>query len=140
MTGSMRRPRLVIGNGTSIEQNVHIVCGNSIMIGERVLITANCAIVDVTHPYDNVDSNSKLCDRLLDVDSYVEIGDDCMLGIGTVVLPNVRIGKNCVIGANSVVTKDVPPYSVAAGNPARVIKQYDHATRTWKRVEQSRLC
>ena len=59
-----------------------------------------------------------------------------MLGIGTVVLPNVRIGKNCVIGANSVVTKDIPPYSVAAGAPARVIKQYDPSTKERARSER----
>lgn len=51
------------------------------------------------------------------------IEDDCWLGSGVKVLDGVTIGKGCVIGANSVVTKDIPPYSVAVGAPARVIKK-----------------
>lgn len=51
----------------------------------------------------------------------IDIGDNCFLGNSVIVLPGVTIGKNCIIGAGSVVTKDIPPNSVAAGNPARVI-------------------
>ena len=53
----------------------------------------------------------------------VEVGEDCWIGINVVIAPGVRIGRGCVIGANSVVTRDLPPYSVAAGAPARVIRQ-----------------
>lgn len=53
----------------------------------------------------------------------VEVGEDCWIGINVVIAPGVRIGRGCVIGANSVVTRDMPPYSVAAGAPARVIRQ-----------------
>ena len=52
----------------------------------------------------------------------VVIGDDCWFGINVVVLPGVTIGRGCVIAANTVVTGDLPPYSVAAGAPARVVK------------------
>jgi acetyltransferase-like isoleucine patch superfamily enzyme len=52
----------------------------------------------------------------------VAVGDDCWIGINVVIAPGVCIGRGCVIGANSVVTRDVPPYSVAAGAPARVIR------------------
>jgi acetyltransferase-like isoleucine patch superfamily enzyme len=47
-----------------------------------------------------------------------------MLGIGAVVLPNVRIGQDAVIGANSVVTSDIPPFAIAAGAPAKVLRIY----------------
>jgi maltose O-acetyltransferase len=52
----------------------------------------------------------------------ITIGDDCWLGGGTIVCPGVSIGDGCVIGAGAVVTKNVPAYSLAVGNPARVVK------------------
>lgn len=53
----------------------------------------------------------------------VSIGDDCWIGINVYVAPGVTIGSGCIIGANSSVTKDIPPYSIAVGSPAKVIKQ-----------------
>ena len=53
----------------------------------------------------------------------VIVGDDCWLGINVVVMPGVEIGRGCVIGANAVVTRDIPPYSIVAGAPARIIGQ-----------------
>ena len=129
-------PRLSIGSGTNIEQNVHIVCHQRVHIGERVSITANCAIVDVTHPIDPEDPQGKIGARILDEDSWVEIGDGAFLGIGTVVLPKVRIGAGAVIGANSVVTKDIPPYTIAAGAPARVIRTYFNPCEVPKPLEE----
>ncbi|MEE1104690.1 MAG: DapH/DapD/GlmU-related protein, partial [Ruminococcus sp.] len=52
----------------------------------------------------------------------VTIGDDCWIGRRVMILPGVHIAEGCVIGAGAVVTKNIPPYSVAAGVPARVIK------------------
>jgi len=126
-----RVPMLKIGDDTNIEQNVHIVCHSRIEIGKDVSITGHCCIVDVTHPYDDMSDPRKVGERIKDEDSFVTIGDSSFLGFGAVVLPNVRIGKKCVIGALSVVTADVPDYSVAAGSPARVIKQYDPAKQVW---------
>jgi acetyltransferase-like isoleucine patch superfamily enzyme len=115
-------PTLHIGNDVNIEQNVHIVCHHRILIGNRVSITANCSIVDTTHPFDDLPANIKVGATVQDDDGFVEIGEGSFLGIGCVVLPNVRIGKGCVIGANSVVTRSLPDYCVAAGIPARVIR------------------
>lgn len=129
-----RVPDLRIGSGANIEQNVHIVCHCSIHIGDNVSITGQCAIVDVTHPYEDVANPVKIGARILDENSFVEIGDGAFLGIGTVVLPNVRIGRGSVTAARSVVTSDIPDYSVAAGAPARVIRTYDPATKSWLRV------
>ena len=50
------------------------------------------------------------------------IGDDCWIGRRVMIMPGVKIGEGCVIGAGAVVTKDIPPYSVAAGVPAKVVK------------------
>jgi acetyltransferase-like isoleucine patch superfamily enzyme len=53
----------------------------------------------------------------------ITIGSDTWLGGGAIVLPGVTIGEHCVVGAGAVVTRDVPPYCVAAGNPARVVRR-----------------
>lgn len=129
-----RTPSLSIGNNTNIEQNVHIVCHSRVQIGRNVSITGNAAIVDVTHPFEDVDDMKKIGARIADEDSFVEIGDGAFLGYGCVVLPNVRIGTHAVIGANSVVVSDVPDYSVAAGVPAVVLKRYDWKERRWARA------
>jgi acetyltransferase-like isoleucine patch superfamily enzyme len=125
-----RTPSLTIGTNTNIEQDVHIVCHNRVTIGKDVSITGRCAIVDVTHPYQDI-SAGKIGDLIANDDSFVEIGDGAFLGYGAVILPNVRIGKRAVIGANSVVTHDVPDFSVAAGGPAKVIRVYSEKLQQW---------
>lgn len=125
-----RIPRLTIGSNTNIEQDVHIVCHSRVTIGKDVSITGKCAIVDVTHPYQDI-REGKIGALITDDDSFVEIGDGAFLGYGAVILPNVRIGKRAVIGANSVVTNDIPDYSVAAGAPAKVIRMYSHELQQW---------
>lgn len=91
-------------------------------IGSNVSITANCVIVDTEHPFDDVSNPIKVGARISTEPSFVEIGDGCFIGTGVCILPNVRIGEGCVIGSNSVVTKDIPPYSVAMGQPAKVVR------------------
>lgn len=126
-----RIPELRIGDNVNIEQNVHLVCHSRITIGRDVSITGNCAIVDVTHPYADVNNPEKIGKRVLDENSFVEIGDGCFLGFGSFVMPNVRIGRYCVVGAHSVVTRDVPDYSVVAGNPAKLTRRYNPETNRW---------
>jgi acetyltransferase-like isoleucine patch superfamily enzyme len=129
---------LSIGSDTNIEQNVHIVCHSRIRIGSNVSITGNCSIVDVTHPYGDVQTQTKIGARIADEDSFVEIGEGSFIGFGSVILPNVKIGANVVIGANSVVLTDIPEYCVAAGAPAVVIKQYDRGKKVWVRTASRR--
>jgi acetyltransferase-like isoleucine patch superfamily enzyme len=131
VTNAKRIPELRIGDNVNIEQNVHFICHSRITIGNDVSITGHCAIVDVTHPYADVHDPIKIGNRILDEDSFVEIGDSCFLGFGALIMPNVRIGKYCVIGAHSVVTKDVPDYSVVAGNPAKIVRRYNFPTGEW---------
>lgn len=129
-----RVPSLTIGSNTLIEQNVQIVCHHRVAIGRDVSITGHCAIVDVTHPFQDINAGN-IGTHLANDDAFVEIGDGAFLGYGTVILPNVRIGKRAVIGANSVVTQDVPDFSIAAGAPARVVKVYSHELQRWVGVD-----
>ena len=64
----------------------------------------------------------------------VIIEDDCWLGFETEILSGVHIGKHSIVAARAVVTKNVPPYSIVAGNPARVIKQYNFETKQWEKI------
>jgi acetyltransferase-like isoleucine patch superfamily enzyme len=127
-------PNLTIGNNTNIEQNVHIICRNNVHIGNDVTITANCAIVDTTHPYAPYDPQSKIGNRISEDSSSVIIEDNVFLGIGVIILPNVKIGAHSVIGANSVVSISVPAASIAAGAPAKIIKSYNCNTKKWTLV------
>lgn len=126
-----KSPRLIIGDFVNIEQNVHIVCGNNISIGDNVSIAGGVAIVDVNHPYDQINSKIKIGKRIDCKDSYVDIGAGTFIGYGAIILPKVKIGKGVVVGANSVVVSNVPDYCVVAGNPAKIIKAYDFSSNEW---------
>jgi acetyltransferase-like isoleucine patch superfamily enzyme len=62
------------------------------------------------------------------------IEDNVFLGERVVVLKGVRIGNGCVIGANSVVTQDLPPFTMAAGAPARPLRRFSESTGRWERI------
>jgi acetyltransferase-like isoleucine patch superfamily enzyme len=100
-------------------------------IGRHVLIADRVYISDNLHGYEDV-TKPMLAQPL--VHRPVEIQDEVWLGENVCVLPGVTIGRHSVIGSNSVVTKDVPPHSVAAGVPARVLRTYDPRTAQWIRA------
>jgi acetyltransferase-like isoleucine patch superfamily enzyme len=64
----------------------------------------------------------------------IVIGDGCWIGANVVITAGLTIGKYCVIAAGSVVTKSVPDFSIVAGNPARLLKQFNHTTQEWDRI------
>lgn len=66
------------------------------------------------------------------------IDDDCWLGFGSEILSGVHIGKHSIVAARAVVTKDVPPYTIVAGNPAKIVKQYNFDTKRWEKVQKQR--
>jgi acetyltransferase-like isoleucine patch superfamily enzyme len=120
-------PELRIGNNVNIEQDVHIVFTGKIVIADNVSITARCSLLGGTHPV-------KIGARLTGATSRIEIGEGSLLGIGSVIMMNVKIGRHVVIGSNSVVTKSIPDYSVADGKPAKVCMKYDPASDSWRNV------
>ena len=108
-----------------------------LVIGENVDIIK--CIIDKTHPHlIRIGNNTTLthCTVLAHDASTkkplgkskigcVFIGDNCCIGLGSIVLPNVRIGNNCIIGAGSVVSKDIPDNSIAVGNPCKIVGRTD---------------
>ncbi|KAL1964708.1 hypothetical protein VTN77DRAFT_6734 [Rasamsonia byssochlamydoides] len=107
---------IMIGDRFYANVNLRISDSGMVTIGDRVMIGPNVTIVTEGHDKD-VQSRR-------DGTVYakpVSIGDDCWIGVGTTILPGVSIGKGTTIGAGSVVTRDIPPFSVAWGVPARVV-------------------
>ena len=89
-----------------------------ITIGDNCFMASNVAVYTAGHPIHPDSRNS-----MYEYGIPVTIGDNVWIGGNTVICPGVTIGSNCVIGAGSVVTRDIPDWSVAAGNPCRVIRK-----------------
>ncbi len=124
-------PRIILSNGVSIQQNIHLTCANYVFIGENTAIAANVTITDIHHPYEDI---SRPIEKQPIVVKEVVIGADCKIYNNAVVLPGVHIGKHVTIGANCVVIRDMPDFSVAVGNPARIVKRYNPDTQIWERT------
>ncbi|SHK26526.1 DapH/DapD/GlmU-related protein [Fibrobacter sp. UWB12] len=125
-------PQIKIGNNVHIGQNFHCACAQSILIGDGTTITPNCGICDIVHPYEDVSINPRW--QNIEV-SPVVIGENCMIGMNSVILAGVVLGNHVVVGANSVVTHDVPDFCVVVGAPARIIKRYNVTSQTWEKTD-----
>ena len=97
-----------------------------VVIGDYCQIAPNVAIYTAGHPLHPVSRNS-----MYEYGIEVTIGNNVWIGGNTVILPGVHIGDNAVIGAGNVVTKDVPAWTVAAGNPCKVIKKITEADKEY---------
>lgn len=119
-------PGCVISSYSRIAAAWSVNLGTGVGLGQGVLITDhNHDFRDLTEPWLN---------RPALLAKPVEIADGAFVGDGCVILPGVTIGHHSVIGANSVVTKDVPPYHIAAGVPARLLSRFDPLTKTWHKL------
>lgn len=123
---------LRLGNYVHIGVNNVIVAVNSIVLEDNVLIAPNVTIVDNSHKYEDVEVPIMFQDYTRG--GTVLLERECWIGANVIILPNVTIGRHSVIGANSVVNNSIPPFSVAAGAPARVIRKYSFDKKKWLRV------
>lgn len=121
-----------IDDGCYIGYNFSILAKDKIHIEKSVLIAANVLITSENHGMDP-ESSEYYMDQPLSGGPVV-IGEGTWIGEKVCILPGVTIGKKCVIGAGSIVTKSIPDYCIAGGNPARILKKYDFEQHTWKRV------
>ena len=125
-------PRLVIGDGCRIGRFASIACIGEVVFGPNVLTADRIFVGDTYHRYD--DPTLPVLHQPAAIPARVVIGAGAFLGIGCSVLHGVTVGEGACVGAGAVVTEDIPPHSVVAGNPARVVKQWDPATGEWMSV------
>lgn len=117
-------PNIIIGNNVCFNTDCHVGSINRIEIGNNVLIGSRVLITD--HDHGRSDESDLLLPpirRPLYSKGPTIIGDDVWIGEGACVLAGLTIGKGAIIAANAVVTKDIAPYSIVGGVPAREIKR-----------------
>lgn len=112
------KPKVIIGNDVVIGRWSIIAAKSLIKIGDHTIIGPFVQIIDSNHSF----KKEKLIKEQNAVIEDIDIGADVWIGSGVKILCGVNIGQGAVVGANAVVTKDIPPYAVAAGVPAKIIK------------------
>lgn len=131
-------PSLVFGSNVQINDYVHIVAMDSVMIGNNVLMASHIFISDNSHGSYKGDENdsSPLIPPIKRhyATSPISIGENSWIGEGVIIMPGTSVGKGCIIGAHSIVRGVIPDYSIAVGNPARIIKKYDFSNNKWIRL------
>jgi acetyltransferase-like isoleucine patch superfamily enzyme len=115
--------KVLIGVGSKLTGPITL--GNNILLAQNVLMSG------LNHDFE--DPSLPIVHQGYSVKEIV-VEDGAWIGAGAIITAGVHIGRNSVVGAGSVVTKDVPPYSVAIGNPAKVVKQYDFELKKWVKV------
>lgn len=126
---------LKIGNGCYIGQRNTFLVGEDIIIGDNVLMASDICISSENHGTDPMDPKGYAGQSLRL--APVTIGDGCWIGEKVIILSGVKIGEKSIIGAGSVVTKNIPSYCIAVGNPAKVIKKYDLENNSWVSVRSN---
>ena len=112
---------VTIGDNVWISKNVALYASNGIKIGNDVIIAKDVSLISGDHDFSQ--KNLRINEQGMKTDKIpITIGNDVWIGEKAIILKKVSVGDGCIIGAGSVVTKDLPPFSIAAGNPARIIK------------------
>jgi maltose O-acetyltransferase len=107
---------ILCGDHVFFNVNCVVLDENKVTIGSHVLFGPGVQLYTASHPLE------AQMRRTHKISKPISIGDDCWIGGNTIICPGVTIGNGCVIGAGSVVTKDIPDFTMAVGNPAKVIK------------------
>lgn len=115
--------RIEIGEGCFLNRNTMLAACERISIGDHTMFANGCFVGDADHRFD--DPGTPITWQGFTSKGPVEIGSNCWFGVNCVVTSGVTIGDRCVIGANSVVTQDLPAGVIAAGAPARVVKEIE---------------
>ncbi|MDT4957618.1 MAG: hypothetical protein QOD31_1417 [Pseudonocardiales bacterium] len=120
--------RIAIGGGTILNLNVMVAAVERVEIGEHSMLANGCLVTDANHRFD--DPKRPVPWQGFTAKGPTTIGDNVWLGANVVVTSGVTIGRRSVIGANSVVIDDIPPFSIAAGAPAEVLKTITYPAAT----------
>ena len=119
----------IVHIGSNCRVGISNVIIGPVKIGNNVILAQNIVISALNHNYKNIEIPIHLQGETI---AAICIEDDCWIGANVVITAGITIGKHSVIGGGSVVTKNIPAFSVAVGNPARVIKQYNFETKLWE--------
>lgn len=132
-----------VNNGVGpvkIGDRTRIGLGNTIIgpvtIGNDVRLAQNIVLSGLNHNYEDI---SQPIHAQGVSTATIVVREETWIGANAVVVAGVTIGKHCIIAGGSVVTKDIPDYSVAVGNPARVVKTYNHDTGAWEKAVKKNL-
>jgi acetyltransferase-like isoleucine patch superfamily enzyme len=120
---------VLIGNNSLVGMS-NVIIG-PVTIGNDVILAQNIVVSALNHEYRDVNVPIH-AQKILTAPIVIE--DDCWIAANAVITSGVTIGRHSVVAASAVVTKSIPPYSVAAGNPAKVIKKYDFELKEWVRA------
>lgn len=120
---------VLIGDNSLVGMS-NVIIG-PVTIGNNVIMAQNIVVSALNHEYRDVTMPIQ-AQKILT--SPIVIEDDCWIAANAVITSGVTVGKHSVVAANAVVTKNVPPFSVVAGNPAKIIKQYDFEKQDWVRA------
>jgi maltose O-acetyltransferase len=130
-----------VGKESIIESPFHCVYGQNIYLGDHVFLNVHCALLDCNEirignhvmigPYVQIYTPAhelQAAPRIAgwEVAKPITIADNVWIGGNAILLPGVTVSENAVVGAGAVVSRDVPPNTVVAGNPARVIRKIDN--------------
>lgn len=135
---NLRGSLIKIGKNVEINDNVHIGAVENVTIGDNVLIASKVFITDHNHGNysgKNVDNPLSIPKERPIYSKPVVIERNVWIGEFVSILPGVTIGEGSIIGTMSVVNKNIPPYSIAVGSPAKVIKRFDFELNEWKSVK-----
>ena len=133
--GEQFYPQIEIGDNVCINQNFHCTCAESIKIGRGTSITANVGIFDIIHPYEDIEVNPR--EATINTKPIV-IGEDCLIGMNSVIMPGTKLGNHCIVGANSTLSGAFPDYCVIVGSPAKIIKKFDFEKKEWIKVKKGK--
>ncbi|MBU1002533.1 MAG: acyltransferase [Proteobacteria bacterium] len=129
--------RLIIGHNVLIGRQSFVSAGGYLEIGDHCLFGPQVFVSDADHVVENI---TRPYSEQGFTAGRVVVEENCWLGIHAVVTGNIVIGRGSVVAANAVINRDVPPFSIIAGVPARIIKMYNPRTNAWEEAatEQQR--
>jgi len=131
-------PKIIIGDGCAIGRRSTISAKHRIVLESDVLLAPSVLLLDHT-PISNDSINNDFINSETTAGEIV-IERNCWLGYNAVIAcesGGIRIGRNSIIGANAVVNRSFPPFSILAGNPAKLIKTYDQESGMWVKVKRA---
>lgn len=128
-------PVIFLGDGCQVGRRCMISAKNRIHVESNVVFAPSALLMDHNHSFEDI--TTPILSQGITDGGTIRIEEGCWIGFGAAIICGVGelvVGRNSVVGANSVVTRSVPPYSVVAGNPARVVRQFDSHTGRWLKV------